>query len=117
MGWNSIVPYAGAESGELQDTIGITKFSGANSTDWAQVIGGVIIQGGIALAVPPDGTVTINFQAPFTKQVLGVFTQSVYIPTASTSENAGLVNNVALDKFDLGNDGSQKDIYWWAIGV
>jgi hypothetical protein len=116
MSWNSIPSYGETNLQELQDAIGITKFSGTASTSWAQVIGGVIIQGGFEEAIPVDTNRAVAFPAPFTLQVLGIFTQAIFNP-GGAQEASGLVNNVTLNGFNLGNDATQKDFYWWAIGV
>lgn len=95
-GWNSIVGFSKLRQvEELQETIGITKFSTEDESLWAQVIGGLIIQGGLLSA-----SGAVEFHAPYTKQVLGVFV------------NNGVASDVTLEGFT-----SSAANYWWAIGV
>ena len=106
---NSLPPFTNASLKDLLDSIGITQFP--SETNWYQVIGGLIIQGGfIDNATTGD---TITFNASFTKQVLGVF----LIPI-----RAGViqyvVNTVTVDDFVVvHNGGGTGDFYWFAIGV
>jgi hypothetical protein len=114
---NSTLPFGeGMTLDHVRETIGITKFSGANADKWAQVLGGVIIQGGKELAIPLDGTRAVAFQAPFPKQVLGIFAQAISAASGA-NEASALVNNITINGFDLVNDATQKDFYWWAIGI
>jgi hypothetical protein len=95
MGWNSIPGFSRASSPEMQDAMGITKFDTTDESLWAQIIGGLLIQGGLLSA-----TGAAEFHAPYEKQVLGVFI------------NGGIATGVSLTGFT-----SDAASYWWAIGV
>jgi len=95
MPWNSVAPYGQAKNKDLQDAIGITKFFSGSPEIWAQVIGGLTIQGGEIEAAG-----AVEFHAKYDKQVLGVFV------------NNGNVTNVELTGFTSSVAG-----YWWAIGL
>ena len=95
-GWNSILGFAKpTELGEVQEAIGITKYSTEDETIWPQLIGGLLFQGG---RVSVAGRV--NFQAPYTQQVLGVFV------------NNGNASAVDLEGFTISTGN-----YWFAVGV
>jgi hypothetical protein len=91
-GYQSIPAFA-KDPGSLQDAMGVTQF--ASETSWAQIIGGLQIQGGLLTA-----SGAVEFHAPYETQVLGVFV------------NNGDVTSVTLTGFTSSVAG-----YWWAIGV
>lgn len=113
MAWNSVPPHLQSSLSELRETIGTTQFSGVNADEWAQVIGGLIIQGG-KVTVPDGGTLTVNFPAPYPKQVLGVFPQVI-----SNAVVPGWSITVPdLNTFVIYNPvGADREYYWWAVGV
>jgi len=106
---NSVIPFLGASSRDLQEAAGITQFP--SQYEWFQVVNGLIIQGGYVEAL---GTTTniISFVAPFGKQTLGVFIQVVAAAT-----NDSYVNAVTLNNFELINLAGARNYYWWAIGA
>jgi hypothetical protein len=112
---NSVIPVYRPSPNQLADALGVTQFSG--ESNWAQVIGGLIIQGGKVSGVPAEGSVTVFFDPAFPKQLLGVFLQSIYSSPTAGNENSGCVSTPTLVDFILLNDGLEKDFYWWAIGV
>jgi hypothetical protein len=80
---------------DILDALGETKFSTSDDSLWAQIIGGLQIQGGYI-----EAAAAVSFHAPYEKQVLGVFV------------NNGNVTEVSLTGFTSSVSG-----YWWAIGV
>lgn len=106
---NSIIPYIGATIQDLQETIGITQFP--SETSWYQVLGGLIVQGGL-VEVGDGATLAVEFPAPYETQVLGVFTQ-VSGGTANTAHLTG----VTTAGFNLVNGVGARSYYWWSVGV
>lgn len=104
-----VLPYLRGTPEETADAIGITQFP--SEGNWFQTIGGLLIQGG-KIEVGSAATLTVNFNAAYPKQVLGVFVQ----PTG-TSLLGFSVNTITLDTFDIVNAAVVRDFYWWAIGV
>jgi hypothetical protein len=92
MGWNSLASFKG-DPNELPDAMGITQFGDQNR--WHHTIAGLLFQGGI---IPNTGTV--EFLAPFTKQILAV------------SVNGGTATNITLTGFTAASGG-----HWFAVGV
>ena len=108
---NSVSPYWKASIKDVQDSLGITQFSGERS--WYHTIGGLLIQGGYVEAVTHPGPVTIPFIVGFPLQVLGVFPQEI-----GTNAHSFSVDNITLESYDLYlSSGPSKDFYWFAIGV
>lgn len=106
---NSIAPYVNANPNELLDTIGITQFS--NGTDWFQVLGGLIFQGGLVSA--HSSTATVTFPTGFSKQTLCVIVQP-----KDSSGTTFYVTSVTLKDFVLAHGGGGvHNYYWFAIGV
>lgn len=96
MGWNSISGFTKVKDpAEVQETVGITQFSKTDQASWYQIIGGIIIQGGNASAAG-----AISFNAPYEKQVMGVFVNG---GVASAITNIGFTTSVPG--------------YWFAIGI
>lgn len=96
MGWNSIVGFAKERDiSQVQEALGITKFDTEDESRWAQILGGLIIQGGLTVQ-----SGEVEFHAPYTKQVLGVFV------------NDGEATAVSLTGFT-----SSAGNYWFAIGI
>ena len=107
---NSIASYESANPRELQEAAGITQFPSA--TEMFQVLNGLQIQVG-KVDVAGGATLTVNFPAPYEKQVLGVFLQVL-----AGAENGAYIDPVpALASFDLHNGAGNRSYYWWAIGV
>ena len=106
---NAVLPYIGGNLKELADTIGITQFPSEKS--WYQTIGGLLVQGGF-IATLAGSTNVISFNAAYPTQVLGVWIQVI----GGTGNNA-YINAVSLDDFELHNGASNRDYYWWAVGV
>lgn len=92
-GWNSALGYTPDTIEGLQESLGRTIFGPQNR--WAQIINGLILQGGI---IPPNGEV--EFSAPFNTQVFGVFI------------NGGTATEITLNGFKSATGG-----HWFAIGV
>ncbi len=92
---NSIVSYSSATLLEVQESLGITQFSPSNVNSWYQVMGGLVIQGGLS-----TGAGAVAFPAPLEKQVLGVFM------------NGATASAISLTGFTASASG-----FWWAIGV
>lgn len=108
-GQNSIIPFATPRAQDLFNALGITQFQ--SETNWFQVIGGLLIQGGFIDNASTGATITFN--TSFTKQILGVFLIPVAGAVISTA-----VNTVTVDDFVLvHNSGGASDFYWFAIGV
>lgn len=114
---NSILPFSAASMRDQQEALGITRMEGEDS--WNQTIGGLIFQGGKINAIGVDLWVRINFQVPFPKKVLGIFTQPIYntVNVAPSAANAGLIYLVDLQGFTFDSfDTTMANCYWWAIG-
>lgn len=109
-GANSLLPYVGGTQEETKDAIGITQF--LSETNWYHIVGGLILQGGQVTAVPSGGTVTVDFNAAFPKQVLQIFLQSKTNPSVSAS-----YANATTESFDIKNGAAVQDFDWFAIGV
>jgi len=114
---NSVIPFLGASSRDLQEAAGITQFP--SQYEWFQVVNGLIIQGGYVEALSTTTNIIsftttniISFVAPFGKQTLGVFIQVVAAAT-----NDSYVNAVTLNNFELINLAGARNYYWWAIGA
>ena len=107
--YNSIPPFTGGTSRDALEALGITQFP--SETDWFQVLGGLIVQGGFA-AVGDGATLTVNLNAPYEKQDLGVWIQVV-----GAAANTAHVASVALDSFDIVNGVGARDFYWLSLGV
>jgi hypothetical protein len=115
MNLNSIARYLEPSLKELGETIGQTHFSGANADAWAQVIGGLIIQGG-KVTVPAGASLVVSYSAVYPKQVLGIFAQA--IAAAVVAGWAVNPTGTPLVSFTIYNPaGADRDYYWWAIGV
>lgn len=107
--FNSIAPYLFAKTKDLQEAFGITQFP--SETNWAQVIGGLIVQGGF-VETASSGTV-VPFNTAFPKQTLTVIVQP-----ANTSPSNFYVDAVTLEQFEIAHGGGgSHDYYWFAIGV
>lgn len=106
--WNSAPPYTGATLDALRESIGVPQFSGTSGENWAFVFNGMIFQGGMVEV--PVGSLTVDFHAPFTQQVLGIFIQ----PQANHTFS---VTTVTLNTFDISHTGGIHDCYWFAVGV
>jgi hypothetical protein len=107
--YNSIFPFSKARLDEIQEAIGITQFPSA--TGWYQVIGGIIVQGGFASA-GDAATVTVNLNAPYEKQLLGIWIQVI-----GGTANAAYVTAADLDSFQIVNGVGARDFYWLSLGV
>lgn len=106
---NSIISYVGASLKDTSESLGITQFP--SEFEWYQIVGGLQVQGG-KVSVGGGATLTINFPAPYEKQLLGIFIQ-----VRGAAGNNGYVNNESLDSFDIVNGAGARDYYWWAVGV
>ena len=108
---NSIFPYSKARLDEVQESIGVTQFPG--ETTWYQVLGGLVIQGGFEVFTAP-ATRTVNFVAPFDKQLLGVFISPA---SAANGPHGHIVALPTLTSFQINHHGANASYYWWAVGV
>jgi hypothetical protein len=91
---NSALTYSKNSLDNLQEALGIAKFSTTDERLWSLVFNGFIIQGGFTVA-------GVNqFHAPFPLQVLGVFI------------NGGVATGISTTQFTSAVLG-----HWWAIGV
>lgn len=106
---NSIAPLFNRGLEDLGDAIGVTQFP--SQFEWYQIVGGLQVQGG-KVSVGTSATLTINFPAPYEKQLLGV-----WIQVRGAAGNNGYVNNESLNSFDVVNGVGARDYYWWAVGV
>jgi hypothetical protein len=106
---NSIAPYLEGTTRQALEAIGITQFPSA--TEWYQIIGGLIVQGGY-VAVASSSVQTVNLVAPYEKQTLGVWLQ-----TEGASHNAAHVDGVTLSSFEIHNGGGIRSYYWLSLGV
>ena len=106
---NSIFPFSKARLDEIQESIGITQFP--TETEWYQVIGGVIIQGG-RVSVGDAATLTIPFNAPYELQVLGIWIQVI-----GGTANTAYVDAVTTADFDIVNGAGARDFFWLSLGV
>lgn len=107
--YNSIFPFSKARLDEVQEAIGITQFP--SETSWYQVIGGLIVQGGF-VSVGDGATLTVALNAPYEKQVLGV-----WIQVEGGTANTAYITNVTTDDFDIVNGAGARDFYWLSLGV
>jgi hypothetical protein len=109
MSQNSIAPFVNANVGDLLETIGVTQFLG--EYNWFQVLGGLILQGGLRDGVASGGLITLN--TGFPKQVLGVFITPKF--PADVKFSAG---DITTQSFKIFHDETDPvDFYWFAIGV
>lgn len=106
---NSIPALLGGSTRDALEALGITQFPSA--TEWFQVIGGLIVQGGY-VEVASATSITINLPAPYEKQTLGVWLQ-----TEGSSHNAAHVDAVTLSSFEIHNGGGIRHYYWLSLGV
>jgi hypothetical protein len=107
---NSIAPFLGGTTKDALESIGITQFPAAAS--WYQVIGGLIVQGGY-VEMSATTSATIPFNAPYGKQVLGVWLQTV----DGSANGAHISASPALDSFEIVNGSSDRFYYWLSLGV
>ena len=107
--YNSIAPFTKARLDEVQESIGITQFP--SETSWYQVIGGLIVQGGF-VSVGDGATLTVSLNAPYEKQVLGIWIQVV-----GAAANTAHVAAVTVDDFSIVNGVGARDFYWLSLGV
>jgi len=107
---NSVPPFLGGTVRDAIEALGITQFPSAGN--WYQIIGGLIVQGGYVSVL--DGVVqAVSFNAPYEKEVLGVWLQVV----AGAGNGAFVGGPVALDSFDIYNGVGDRDYYWLSLGV
>ena len=107
--YNSIPPFTGGTSRDALEALGITQFPSA--TDWFQVIGGIIMQGGV-VSVADGATLTVPLNAPYEKQVLGIWIQVV-----GAAANTAHVAAVTVGNFNIVNGVGARDFYWLSLGV
>lgn len=108
-GYNSISPFANPTLIQLLESLGVTQFT--SETNWYHTIAGILIQGGF-VSLAATGT-TVDFNAGFTRQVLGVFLQPV-----NTAPVNFFVDAVTLNDFEIAHGGGgSHNYYWFAIGV
>jgi hypothetical protein len=107
--YNSVPPLIGGSTRDALEALGITQFPSA--TEWYQVIGGIIVQGG-RVAVADGATVTVNLVAPYEKQVLGTWTQ-----VSGSAGNDAYVTSVGLTSFQIVNGSGARTYYWLSLGV
>lgn len=122
---NSIPPIVGSPPWEQNEAaqdalraLGVTQFVVGKDTNWYQVMGGLIVQGGYVTAATADAITLVSFNASFTQKVMGIFVTPIYpAPFGASNDASGGVKDWTLDSFNLLNDGTQKDFFWFAIGV
>lgn len=113
---NSIARFVNASVGELQQSLGITNFSG--ESEWNQTIGGLILQGGQTPLIALDAELEVSFSIAFTKQVLGLFVSEIYDGTLSGAASGVFIkSNYSLNAFTIRNDAPSKKFFWFAVGV
>lgn len=114
--YNSIPPYIAARVKDNSESIGITQ-QGVDEDHWYQIIGGLIIQGGIE-AVDANTIDTVPFVQPFPKKVLGVWLQTIgngTLPAPAIRNYYAEIIDLAT--FELSNDYAvESSFYWLAIG-
>jgi hypothetical protein len=106
---NSVPPFMGGTTKDALEALGITQFP--TETEWYQVIGGIIVQGGY-IEVDSSTVQTVNLVAPYEKQFLGVWLQ-----TAGGSHNSAHVAGETLSSFEIHNGGGDRSYYWLSLGV
>lgn len=106
---NAISPFFNATPAQLQEAVGITQFP--TDTEWFHTFGGLLMQGG-RVNIPGGTAVLIPYNAGFPTQVLCIMAQP--LDSSATFHISGYTS---LADFTLHNTGSDKDFFWWAIGV
>lgn len=109
-GFNSALGFYTKNPEDLREAMGIPRFTGASGTDWDFTFNGLVFQGGLATIANPSST--IDFHAPFSQQVLGVFLE----PVTATGP-VKLSGAPSLTQFSASNSGSSGTVYWFALGV
>jgi len=108
---NSIPRFKNATLDEIQQSLGITNFSG--EFDWNHTIGGLIIQGGRISDNAGDGG-DVVFNVTYPKQVLFV----VAFPINSTGNQNVSGLEITLSGFRIyNNHGNPIKYNWLAIGI
>lgn len=107
--WNSVAPFSKARLDEVQDSLGITQFP--SETEWYQVIGGLIVQGG-RVSVGDAATLTVSLNAPYEKQVLGIWIQVI-----GGAANTAHLDAITTADFDIVNGVGARDFFWLSLGV
>ena len=100
---NAVSPYLDATPNDVQVAAGIAKFYG--EFGWSITMSGFLKQGN-KVSVPAGGSVIVQFNEAFPKQVLGIFLQP-----------SGSVSAESRTGFTITNPGAASFFYWWAIGV
>jgi hypothetical protein len=104
----SILPFVRGTPEEIANSLGITQFSGASN--WFQIIGGITVQGGLLILSSVPQTILLN--APYEKQVLGIFIQHVG-PTAQPAD----IDNITLSQFNISTGTIGEIYYWFSVGL
>lgn len=107
--YNSVPPIAGGTAGDVIEALGITQFPSA--TEWYQVIGGIIVQGG-RVSIASGVTATVNLVAPYGKQFLGAWIQVIDV-----ASNNAHITAVSLNSFQIVNGVGLRAYYWLSLGV
>lgn len=107
--YNSVTPFSGGTTRDALEALGITQFP--SGTEWFQVIGGLIVQGG-KVDVTGGATLAINLNAPYEKQVLGTWIQVM----AGAGNNAYIIPT-DLTQFSIVNGVGNRTYYWLSLGV
>lgn len=107
--YNSVAPFSAASLKELLEALGITQFT--SGTNWYHTIAGLLIQGGFVSAAVSG--VTVNFNAGFTKQVLGILIQPVNSGPSDPYVSGVTINNFTI----IHGGGGSSNYYWFAIGI
>lgn len=109
--FNSIAPYLFAKTKDLQEAFGVTQFP--SETNWFQVMGGLIVQGGF-LDTYVTGTV-VPLNTAFPLQVLGIWVTPI---NSAAIVYPGSVFGVTTSQFQISHASpAPQDFYWFAIGV
>ncbi len=114
--WNSIPGYKDASAGDVQEALGITQLKEGSENNFTQVIGGLIIQGGLTEVLTLDTTATIQFNVAFPKKVLQIHLGPVGDGVLQSNLGVASPFNVTLSQFDILQDGNDCAYYWFAIG-
>jgi hypothetical protein len=109
-GTNSVPPFLGGTTKDALEALGITQFP--SETEWYQVIGGLIVQGGL-VEIEDGALAVVEYSAPYEKQILGLWIQVV----GGTENGAVITAPLALDSFSITNGTGDRGYYWLSLGV
>jgi hypothetical protein len=102
--FNSIPALLRESPRDLQESLGITQFSGEN--EWVHIMNGLIFQGGIVTR-SGETDIVVPFNVSYPKQVLGIFINpAIFIITPTLTQFTVQVSA-----------GTDVQFYWFAIGI